>query len=361
MNLILLEKGTYEPIEIIDKFDSAIWTDRYCEPGDFELVVPASSWAAAELVPDRYLWNRESEHLMVLEDITIDSDVEYGEVLTVTGRSLESLLERRIIWSVADLSGNMQTQLRDKVYNPNAISPSDAKRKIPGLVFKLSEEEAVTSQEIDQQFTGKDLLEITQSVLSERDLGFRIVMDASNQMIFSFYGGTDRSYDNAAGNNYVVFSPQFENLINSKYYLSYSTWRNACLVAGEDKDRNRKLLEIPGTAQGIDRRELYVDARDIQDEIHNDDGSVTTLTAEQYNARLQARGIESLLEKIVDEVFEAETDPSTTFIYGKDYFLGDIVELENEYGIARKVRVTEMVHSADENGETVIPGFTILD
>ena len=36
-------------------------------------------------------------NVMIVEDVQIESDVEDGGVLTVTGRSLESILERRII------------------------------------------------------------------------------------------------------------------------------------------------------------------------------------------------------------------------------------------------------------------------
>lgn len=363
MRLMLLERDTFEPITVVEDFQSMIWTDRYCAAGDFELIVPASSEAASLFIPDRYLWNAESEHMMILEDTTIESDIEWGQTIKSTGRSLESLLDRRIIWTMVDMNGNLQTQLRDKVYNPNIISPKDTKRKIDNFVFQLSTDPIITAQTIKQQITGKDIYEITTSILGERDLGFKIILDKNNRFVMSFYSGTDRSYDNEEGNNYVIFSPYFENLINSNYFISSAAWKNAALVAGEDLtvSENRKTVEIPGSYTGIDRRELFVDARDIQSEIHNEDGTTTTLPTSEYNARLMSRGYGRLLENLYEEVFEAETDPSTTFIYGEDYFLGDIVQLRNEYGIERKVRVTEMVHSADNSGETVIPGFTIIE
>lgn len=40
-----------------------------------------------------------------------------------------------------------------------------------------------------------------------------------------------------------------------------------------------------------------------------------------------------------------------------DYNLGDIVEVENEYGLKARVRITEVIESEDENGYTCIPKF----
>ena len=47
---------------------------------------------------DYYLQSKESEHVMIVEKIQITSDTEDGNHVTVTGRSLESILDRRIVW-----------------------------------------------------------------------------------------------------------------------------------------------------------------------------------------------------------------------------------------------------------------------
>lgn len=49
---------------------------------------------------------------MIVEKIQITSDTEDGNHVTVTGRSLESILDRRIVWGQKLLSGNLQNGIK---------------------------------------------------------------------------------------------------------------------------------------------------------------------------------------------------------------------------------------------------------
>ena len=48
--------------------------------------------------------------------------------------------------------------------------------------------------------------------------------------------------------------------------------------------------------------------------------------------------------------FTADIIPDLTFKYKEDYFLGDLVTIENNYGISKTTRITEVVESWDSNG-----------
>lgn len=76
-----------------------------------------------------------------------------------------------------------------------------------------------------------------------------------------------------------------------------------------------------------------------------------------YSVYLLSRGYEKLSEfgKIVS--FSGTVEPSTTFEYKKDYFLGDKVTVENEFGITAEARIVEIVEVADDNGYRVEPKF----
>ena len=102
----------FETIAVIDAYESLIWTDRYNTYGDFELYCPMDTALLPYLKQDNYFWQRDSEHTMIIEDITIDSDTEDGNHLVVTGRSLESILERRVVWRNTDLTGNLQNAIQ---------------------------------------------------------------------------------------------------------------------------------------------------------------------------------------------------------------------------------------------------------
>ena len=45
------------------------------------------------------------------------------------------------------------------------------------------------------------------------------------------------------------------------------------------------------------------------------------------------------------------------YIYKKDYNLGDIVSIINEYGISIKARICEILENQDENGYSMEPTF----
>ena len=94
--LILNRK--FETIEPIDGFKSLIWTDRFRQYGDFELYLGMTDGILDYIVPDHYFWLGDSEHTMIIEGYNIKTDIEEGNYVIVTGRSLESILERRIVW-----------------------------------------------------------------------------------------------------------------------------------------------------------------------------------------------------------------------------------------------------------------------
>ena len=88
MELLVLDTN-FKTIAVIDTFESVIWTDRYCKCGDFEIYTSINSHDLAVLQEDNYLWSRDSEHLMIIDQLEITTDTENGKHLTVTGQSLE--------------------------------------------------------------------------------------------------------------------------------------------------------------------------------------------------------------------------------------------------------------------------------
>ena len=69
------------------------------------------------------------------------------------------------------------------------------------------------------------------------------------------------------------------------------------------------------------------------------------------------RGKEKLLEYLTETYFEADIEPRFMFQYRKDYMLGDIIILKNEYGITAYPRIIEVIESEDETGYKVVPTF----
>lgn len=92
-----------------------------------------------------------------------------------------------------------------------------------------------------------------------------------------------------------------------------------------------------------------------------EDGDTVTLRDVVYDVYLLNRGSEKLAEYGKKTTFEGQVVPDVTFVYKKDYFLGDIVRIENEYGISASARIIEVVEVMDETGYKMEPKFEYLE
>lgn len=352
MDLLVLNKNL-DVVAIVDVYESIIWTERYYEYGDFELYTAMTQDLLNYIKTDNYIQRVGSDRVMIIEEIRIDTDSETGNHITITGRSLESILDRRVIWSQTTISGNLQNGIK-KLVNENIISPSKEERKISNFIFKDSTDSQITGLTVEAQYTGDNLYDVISKVCEEKSIGFKVSLNENKQFVFELYAGADRSYEQT-NYPYVVFSPNFDNIINSNYLESKENLKNVALVGGEGEGTARKYLAI-GNTSGLDRRELFVDARDISSE--GEDGE--TLTTEQYNELLKQRGNEYLADYTDLVSFEGAVETNIMYKYGVDFFDGDIVQIANEYGHEAKVRILEVVISENEEGNSVYPTFKTI-
>ena len=361
MELLVLDES-FEPFAIIDTYNSLIWTDRYNECGDFELFTAMSMDLLNVIKQDYYIRRPDSDHVMIIEKIEIDTDVEDGNTITITGRSLESLLDRRIVWNETSLSGSFQDGI-EKLLNENVISPSNESRKIPNFKMEKSGDQAITNLTIEAQYKGDNLYDILQTLCTERNIGFKVVLSDTNELVFSLYSGTDRSYDQT-DNPYVIFSPNYDNLISSNYIESKSSFKNVTLVSAEDSDNRPEeegaeapLVETAvGNVSGLARRETFTNYGSISRTTEDD----KKISDSEITAMLRQRGKETLAENAAILSFEGEAETSTMFKYGEDFTIGDIVQVEDHYGHESRARVIELVLSDATDGFSVYPTFSAI-
>lgn len=340
---------SFEWLKVVDTFASCIWTDRYNEAGEFELYTPVDEEYFTALAYGNYLTREGSEHEMIVEGMEIVNDAEEGKELKFTGRSLESILERRIIWGQKTYTGKLQTVIHNML-NDAIISPADESRKIDNFIFEECTDSRLDSISVEVQYTGDNLYTAVTKLLGQYGVGFKVTRNSSNQFVFALYVGADRSYDQMA-NPFVVFSPNFENIINSNYAESIKNYANVAWIAGEGDGAARKTATY-GSTTGLERREIYTDARDLSQD--TDDG---TLTDTEYTAQLKARGQTDLGDHTITRAFDGEVDTQSMFVYGTDFFLGDVVQIEDEFGLSGTSRISEIVTSEAADGYTVVPTF----
>lgn len=347
MELIFLDSD-FEDIHILDVFNSLIWVDRFWECGDFDVTMAPTETILSLLPNTSYFRINGSPHKMVFETASIKSDVEDGDELILQGRSLESLLDRRIVWDSMHLSGNLQTEVL-RMLDDNIVLPSDSNRQM-SFDYETSTDPNVTGLTIDTQFAGETLYDAVCEICKTAGIGFRVYWNSTDEVFyFKLLAGTDRSYDQTATAP-VAFTADLDNLINADYVESSLYEKNVCRVAGEEGVGNVRTYVTVGSGSGLSRKETYLEANINR---RTDDGE---LTDAEYEDALEGKGSEELAKKIFVQAFDGEVDP-TMYVYGDDFEMGDILQIADEYDHETASRVVEIIYSQDEEGTKMYPTF----
>lgn len=359
----------FETIGIVDSYESFIWTDRFDEYGDFEIMLSPYSQIMDYLIPGNYLWRKDSDHVMIIKTIRIKtSSVESPEAYVI-GESLESILKNRVIDSQTILNDTLQNGI-EKLLNSTIISPSLSARKIPNFIFKASSDRRITSLKLNAQYFGENLYDVISDLCYSEHIGFKVTLNDKNQFVFELYAGTDRSYDQT-DNPYVIFSPHYDNLLNSEYLFDVTNVKNVAYICGEEQDEEEKesgeivihpqVVTSTGDATGLGRKEIFVDGSSLKMSYRTDDGKTIYFSTSEYKDQLIQKGKEELAEYYADENFNGQVANGVQWTIGVDFFMGDIVEIENEYGQSSKSRIVEIITSEDTSGLTFYPSFEAID
>lgn len=266
MDILILDRN-FKSVTVIDAFESFLWVDRYCGFGDCEIFAFPTPTLLRNLQLGYYIYSPQSDRLMVIDERILNSDIESGNTITIRGRSLESILEYRIMWEGMTFNESFQDAIY-RILNENVINPSIPDRRIPNFIFQYSTDPRILDMQFNAQIsphaTGANIYETIRELCEERKLGFKIILNDQNQFIFNLYMGTDRSFAQDE-NPHVIFSPNFDNIINSNYLESDKLLRNVSVVAGEDtEDGTGRRRVVLGSGIGLERRELFIDARDVR-------------------------------------------------------------------------------------------------
>ena len=357
MEIIFLDSD-FEEIKVVDAFNSFIWTDRFWSCGDFDLVLAPTEENVSVLNETSYFKFNSSPKNMILETFNIDSDIENGPLLIVKGRSLESILDRRIAWYPTTLTGNFQTEI-EILLNDNVISPTITDRIISNFVMETSTDPAITALTIDVQVEGEYIYDIISSLCESKGIGFRVYYDRdSAQFKFKLIAGVDRSY-NQTTNPFVTFSSKLDNLLNASYVESNKLLKTVVLVAGEEGIGNVKTTtvvegNITGPNTELNRREIYYEAN------VNRNTPGQELSEAEYVSALEGKGEEKLAKHIFVQAFDGEVD-TNMYNYGDEFSMGDILQIVDDYGHSTASRVIEMIYSEDESGINIYPTFQTID
>lgn len=395
MDIYVLDR-VYNQIGIIDDFASFIWAKRYTQFGDCELYISATRENVQLLQRGHFILRSDDNDMICrIRSIELETNEETGDFLIVKGEDCRAILNQRIVWKQTNFkgyAGDFIARLIDQnLINPTNDAGHNGLRKIHNFTRRAW---SGFNDNIDIQTTFDPVGDKVVEVCQMFDYGSKVTWE-NDQFVFDLYRGTNRSYGQTV-NPYVVFSPDFENLISTRYSIDSTGYYSIALVGGSGEGANRhRVTTHIGDYVGIDRYELFVDANDTSNELSYEDLAVlypngtiasesgkvyysvngekiatldsasnptqAVLENDAYYELLVERGKERLAETGTLVSFDGEVEPNNSFVYGKDYFLGDIVTVMNDYGVSADARITEVVESFNESGHSIIPTFEYIE
>jgi len=362
----------------VKSFTSLQLEHHFTHVSKFELYLPAALPEASLLQRKNMLimpGRPEIAYIIRFRSIKSKEVGIENELWTIRGEHLKSILGQRIIMPPQEDShvrykGTIPDALRYFV-STQAIEPEDPNRVIPGLILDKEPEdtlpldppeepeEGVEETEEDDEtiedlgdgiylFEGRfqSLPDFLEKICGESNFGWTVELDPKNkQYIFKVLEGADRSIEQKEVPP-IIFSTERGTLQELEYIESELDFKNTALVAGQGKGIERKINLIGGDHSGLDRYELFVDARDVENEedIPEDEqtgpGAIDPEEPEPgltENKRprpeedimrdLQKRGEEKLLDHEQEQFLEGTTSQSSRYEFKKDWNLGDRVTI----------------------------------
>jgi hypothetical protein len=175
---------------------------------------------------------------------------------------------------------------------------------------------------LDLNCAWDNLLNTLQGVALVGGGDFDLVRSGASSWQFQWFAG-QRGTDRSAT---VVFSLQYGNMTNPSLRLNFLGERTVAIVGGQGEDIVREVVVRNGVnyAAPHNATEMFVDARQMT-------------TAAGLNAAGDAHLAERQAKR--DFTFEVLQTPST--VYGRDYFLGDLVTAT--FGLYSDVKKVQQV------------------
>lgn len=331
----------FERIGIVEDLISLQWLSMYREAGEVKLVCSATEKNLALLVDGNRLYCTEQPESAVIRNTEIDDS---GKTARLTVRAVLSVARwsSRVVMATENIS-NVELGMLSLT--------SKNRRGLPGITAPAKG----FSKMFPTQITWESVLDAEIVLAESSGLGFREVFDPeTGTESFEVYDGVNR----VSGANYVgYFGDDINNLDDLKLTRGSDEWRNVAIVGGQGEGTARKIVTVSlGNYSGDDRRELWVDAKDISKTYQVETAGEyveKTYTDAEYTAVLQARGLEKLAECLQTLKVDA-TLGQGQMRYGIDYALGDIVPIKHtRYGLFLSARVSSVRTVYESTGKKV--------
>nr|DAR84287.1 MAG TPA: hypothetical protein [Caudoviricetes sp.] len=252
---------------IIDEYISMIWTERYNDVGDCEIVVPMNSPFAEQIKLGDYVELVEESdafnfcrNIMMIDYIDAKNDMENHHIV-FKGQDQTRLLKQRIIPLDYEIStgenyidkiitiiNNGITQQREYFiktfglvdYTNQLNVPLDIRIKIPDYweKYPYTSSGFPFYKKCDTKSVLLHAGTVFDSIKAICDIchwGFRVSMDDDNKYVLYIYCGK-RHDGTEIHENPMIFSMDFDNLVSSELIIDAQSFSNTYFIMGDKYD-----------------------------------------------------------------------------------------------------------------------------
>ena len=374
----------FKKLDIIDSFHSCIWTERYYGDSVVELVVPATIEMMNKLPNGIFLSIDQSDELMIIET----KGIEDGK-LKCLGISVLSWLNNRfvrasskhdarhwrisglkpghVLWNIVEKMCTENSPFLNGTINTGITNPQQLAIPRLGLFdYDKSGSNIVVAIPYGPVYDALRKIAITHRIGIQIILSGEIQGHGSSEgeqiffLGFRSYKGLDRTSAQTALPP-VRFSALMDSLIDIKEVDSITALKTAVWAFAPGLIP-KTLQTTPGVSRlageeytGFDLRAEMIFAEDLDTDVDD------TLTQAEVRTLLKARALDRLKESPHIQAVDGEIVSTSQFKYGRDYSLGDLIEVQGNSQVVSVCRVIEHIRAQDDAGERAYPTVQNID
>jgi hypothetical protein len=360
MEVYILD-SLYRDVIVVDDFNSCIWTERHRAWGDFEIHIQSTIANRRRFTPGVRLAMSSSYRIMMVETVEDSTDDQGVAQLKVTGRSIEAILDSRAAlsalvdttttpkWVLTGTPGDIMRQIFHDICVTGTLDEGDIIPMVTeGSIFP-PDTIAETTDEIEIDLDPTTVYAAIKAIGDIYLMGFRLIRDPiTNTLYWDVYTGSDRT-TTQTDLPAVIFSPDLDNLQNTTELVSNAIYKNVAYVVSPVGFEVVYPLDVDPSVAGFSRQVILVNASDITD-----------TDPDVASAKMIQKGNDALAQNRNVRAFDGELNQDSSYKYGLDYNLGDLVEQANVDGVTNQMQVTEQIFVSDEQGERSYPTLSLF-
>lgn len=378
MELFKLDPYTFLPEATIDRYSSLIWTERYDDPGEFELRMNDIENAMTFLPINTFISHADTREMMMVETHEIKTDDSGLTTLVIKGSSVINFLRFRSARNER-YNNDPGTFVSDQVGALNRafmhiMGLSSQPEEFSGLYFDYWRRDQLPVKlrysrrsQFSTTYPGagiETLYDYIKTIVSIGQVGFAsrrpLATDPEEpwgpfkrKIEFFFHDAEIRSLENFA-NPIVQFDVRAGHFNDASYLWTYDNrYTHIYLFTGVRPEAgvsyihtadSYSVLPAPNPSDYFNRRVLV-----------KHDSSITDVASARPRMSASAEAEFKISGRTF--YFEGGLALNAPYQYGTDYWLGDSVILRGEYGSSITAIVSEFVRTEDKDGDRGFPTF----